>query len=129
MKKIICVLLVVIGNSCQSTSGFESDCQELDAVDLEMLTIYKSIEKKYKGEERFLKRLQDAQVYWIQYKDRHVRSLYPLEKKYYTDNYSIQYNQCKCKESTKLTKLRAKELKVWLDGPKIEDCPSSIKEP
>lgn len=126
IKKMIPLVLLFF-SSCQQVSTFETSCSELDAVDLEMLSVHKAIQKSYQDDKRFLKRLQDAQVYWTQYKDRHVRSLYPLEKKYYEDNYEGTYGQCKCMEAARLTRLRIKELKVWLDGPTDQDCPTSIK--
>lgn len=126
MKKLLVVFIYLLFVGCKQSVKYDSHCSELDAVDLEMLNIHKEIMERYKSEERFLRRLQDAQVYWIQYKDRHIRSLYPLEKKYYEDEYGRTYNQCKCKEATRLTRLRVKELRIWLNGPSDQECPTSV---
>ncbi|MEO1096317.1 MAG: lysozyme inhibitor LprI family protein [Bacteroidota bacterium] len=120
------IITVSLGAACTNNS-YESHCAELDAIDLEMLQVHEKIKSKYSGDERFLQRLQDAQVYWIQYKDRHIRALYPLEKKNYKEKYGKTYNQCKCKEAARLTYLRVEELKIWLDGPIDPECPTSIK--
>ncbi len=127
MKYTLLVISLFTSLSCSVKSDFENYCSDLDAADLEMLTVHNEIKKQYADDERFLKRLQDAQVYWIQYTNRHIRSLYPKEKRYYEETYGKTYNQCKCKELTKLTKLRAKELSMWLDGNKGDECPTSIK--
>ena len=126
MKKISFISLLILIYACNSSEEYRTNCQELDAADLEMISVHKEIMTKYKSEERFLKRLQDAQVYWTQYKDRHIRSLYPLDKKYYEVNYGNTYNQCKCKEATRLTQLRVKELRVWHEGSDQGECPTSI---
>lgn len=104
-------------------------CKNLDKVDREMLNIIGSIENKYNTEKEFLRRFNDAQVFWIQYKDRHVGALYPLKKDLYTNTYGDKYNQCKCKEWARLTQMRIDEINVWLSGPAIYDeCPTSISQ-
>lgn len=122
------LMLLIALSSCGKKSGYENPCKELDAVDLEMLNIHKQIQKEYADDPLFLQKLQDAQVYWIQYKNRHIRSLYPKDSKFYKKNYDKQYNYCKCAEAARLTVLRVKEMKLWLDGKHSgNDCPSSIR--
>lgn len=130
MKKNWYLVLVVILSTaaCTQQNKDFDHCEELNVVDREMLDIIDQIEEKYKDDQEFLTRFKDAQIYWIQYKDRHVRAMFPYKKKYYKENFGMTYNYCKCKEWIRLTKLRNKELRRWLDGPskEQEECPNSI---
>ena len=104
-------------------------CEGYDAIDLEMLQVIEQIESTNRGNIKFLERFRDSQIYWIQYKDRHIRALYPEDwDLYYRKNYGKQvFNSCKCKELIRLTELRVQELKWYLEGgpDDQQECPSS----
>lgn len=132
MKKlsILAILTIgVLGCTSQKSQDFplSEACNVLDSVDQEMLTTYQKIEQAYRGNKDFLDKLNMAQVYWIQYRDRHIKSLYPLSKKEYEPLYGQTYRDCRCKENVRLTQLRTKELERWLENEVIEGCPSSIQ--
>lgn len=122
--------ILFMATSCNNNEKqYDNPCDELDAVDLEMLQKLDRIREDYKKEKSFLKRFNEAQIYWIQYKDRHVRALYPEKKEDYKKNYGMQYNYCKCAEYTMLTKARNAELDRWIKpkSSEKEDCPTSVK--
>lgn len=104
-------------------------CKNLDQLDRQMLNTISLIESKYATEKELLRRFGDAQIFWIQYKDRHVRALYPMKKNYYSDTFGDDYNQCKCKEWARLTQVRIDEISTWLEGTNTyKDCPILIQE-
>ncbi|MEM9338134.1 MAG: lysozyme inhibitor LprI family protein, partial [Bacteroidota bacterium] len=111
----------------KENNGNLSPCEAYESLDLEMLNTYEEIRKKYASNENntFRKRLNMSQVYWVQYRDRFIKALFPLDKEEYTDKQT--YVDCKCKELSILTKNRIIELSVWLDGDMNRiDCPTSI---
>lgn len=131
---IIVILTILAG--CNSTNEasdkveFESNCKAYDAIDLEMLDLHEAIKNKYKDDALFLKRLQNAQISWIQYRDRHLHSLFPKGYDYYRKNYDNKLiSECKCQELTRLTQLRVEDLKVWVEGEKAgwDGCPGSLE--
>ena len=109
--------------------SYKDVCEGYDVIDAEMLQVIDKIEEVFSADRQFLARFRDSQVYWIQYKDRHLRALYSKDwDLFYRKNYSKQvFNSCKCKELIRLTELRVKELKWYLnDGPSDQnDCPSA----
>ncbi len=127
-------LLLVVLFGCNTNSNKEKPmkytevCEGYDAIDLEMLQTIETIESQFKEDKKFLIRFRESQVYWIQYKDRHLRALYPEDwDLYYRKNYGKQvFNACKCQELIRLTELRVQELKWYLGaGPSSQkDCPS-----
>lgn len=137
MKNLILILatcFLIIGCTKSSKNeefiSYTDICEGYDAIDLEMLETIEQIESENKEDIKFLERFRDSQIYWIQYKDRHLRSLYPEDwDLYYRKNYGKQvFNSCKCKELIRLTNLRIKELKWYLEagGPDGQtECPSS----
>ena len=125
-QTLILIILLSLMTSC-TDSEIKDSCTELDRLDKKMLEVIDSIENKYFDQEAFLNRLRDAQIFWIQYKDRHVRALYPLNKNYYSKTFGVDYNECKCAEWARLTKNRIEELSIWLDGAsRYDECPASI---
>lgn len=128
MKPLIFVILSSIVCGGCSESALLTPCTEFDQLDRKMLDIHEEIKVQYASHENFLKKLRDAQVYWLQYRDRHIRALYPQDKKKYKEEYGDTYSQCKCDEMNRLTKLRIIELEIWLNGSDMHrGCPSSIK--
>lgn len=125
-----CILLFGCTNPSKKENpiSYTEVCEGYDVIDLEMLEVISEIESLHKEDFKFLERFRDSQVYWIQYKDRHLRSLYPEDwDLYYRKNYGKQvFNSCKCKELIRLTELRVNELKWYLDGgPNNQtECPS-----
>ncbi|REE00481.1 lysozyme inhibitor LprI family protein [Marinoscillum furvescens] len=103
----------------------KTSCTHYDQVDKEMLDLINKIEQKYAGEKRFIDRLTEAQVYWVQYRDRQVRALFPRDVKDYKKEHGESYFVCKCDELIRLTNLRIAELNRWMEGS--SDCPNSIR--
>lgn len=141
MTRLYLIIMVLFHLSCStkpspevnsaepdSEKKFGSKCEELDHVDKQMLDLHEAIKQSYAEDPKFLRRLMDAQVYWIQYKDRHIKSIYPLDSKYYKRTFGPDYNECKCAEAARLTRLRIEELKLWVEGVTAiyEDCPTSF---
>ena len=72
---LLIAIVVTVGlSACQNKSEAKLDpCTELDQVDKEMLDLLESIKTMHKSEEFFQKRFEMSQVYWIQYRNRHIR--------------------------------------------------------
>ncbi len=128
---LLIAIVVTVGlSACQNKSEAKLDpCTELDQVDKEMLDLLESIKTMHKSEEFFQKRFEMSQVYWIQYRNRHIRALYPKD---WDRNYRKEYgkevfNSCKCKDLIRMTKMRIEELNMWIDGgpSNQKECPSS----
>ncbi len=134
MKKFLLIsIIAVLFNSCETekkgNDGSLSPCKVYESLDLEMLNTYEEIGNKYKENDHntFRKRLNMSQVYWVQYRDRFIKALFPLDKEDYTDQQN--YSDCKCNELSVLTKSRIRELRAWLDGDVARiDCPTSIMQ-
>ena len=104
-----------------------TECEKLDILDAEMQQLVKEIKTKYRAEQFFNKRFEMSQVYWIQYRDRHLRALYPLDwNTYYRKEYSAEtFNECKCEELNRMTINRIRELVMYLgESEKKGKCPS-----
>lgn len=138
MRKIVIIsflLSILIG--CQKnqkrdteTRTYQDICAGYDAIDKEMLDVIEVIETENKSNIKFLERFRNEQIYWIQYKDRRMRALYPEDwDLYYRKNYGKQvFNACKCKELIRMTDERVTELRIYLNGNGPEDqrdCPTS----
>lgn len=130
MKKIIPVLAVCLAFSCSRNS--EDPCTEFDAVDLQMLELIEQIESNHRSNKRLLSNFTMEQVYWTQYRDHHLKSIYPEDwNRHYRAKYGKEvFNPCKCKEMTRFTKARIEELKLWIQkGPTGQsECPAIWNE-
>jgi uncharacterized protein YecT (DUF1311 family) len=100
--------------SCQSNPK-QNPCDKFDALDLKMLKLIELIEKKNSSNKRFLNSFKESQIYWIQYRNRQLKALYPLNNEHYEKEFGSDYNLCKCVEHTRLTKIRIKELERWVE--------------
>lgn len=122
--------LVMVIQSCDYQPSFKDPCTEFDMVDLQMLTLLDSIRTSHKGEELFLNRFRLVQVAWTQYRDRHMRSLYPEDwDRVYRKTYGRElFNSCVCKEMSRMTRNRITELNRYLEvgSEGEEECPSSM---
>ncbi|MEM6812784.1 MAG: lysozyme inhibitor LprI family protein [Bacteroidota bacterium] len=136
MKKYAFLFWSLLGSlGCDSPKvqnniqNYKKVCKRYDIVDSEMLETINQIEIEFVKDQIFLERFRNSQIYWIQYKDRHLRALYPQDwDLYYRKNYGKQvFNACKCKELIRITEARVLELKMYLEGsPKDQsECPSS----
>jgi len=130
MKKLILGLLIATALvGCHS----ETDpCSEFDAIDLEMNNMIEEIRRVHSDKKMFLYWFNLEQVYWIQYRDNHLRTIYPNDwDRHYREEYGKElFNPCKCKEMTRYTKDRIKELKYWFDNPPKgqDECPTLWNE-
>ena len=72
------------------------------------------------------------QVYWIQYRDRRLRAIYPKKwDEHYRNNYGKEvFNHCKCKELLRLSESRLEDLQMYLmNGPDDQqNCPSMLNK-
>ncbi len=125
--KALFLISIIIGAASCTNQNATAPCDEWNALAVEMKTVMDQIKANYESETLFLKRLGESQVYWLQYKERHMKMLYPegydiTRRKYGEET----FNPCKCKELTRLFKLRVDELKVFRDGPRKgqEECPT-----
>ena len=131
------LILVVILTNCSPSPSNEANneesivadsdltaCQRYDEVDLKMLNTIKQINSEYQNDEKFLYALKEAQIYWIQYRNRQAKAVFTLQPK----QYDYPVGECKCELYTELTLIRIKELERWLKGVSPdEDCPGSYK--
>lgn len=131
MKISVKLLILTISlTACSGPSADDSDpCTAFDRADKEMLDLINSIESKFSKDNLFKKRLNMSQVYWIQYRDRHLRALYPEDwDRHYRKKYGKEiFNSCKCQDLTRMTLARIEELKMWVEkGPDNQaKCPST----
>lgn len=120
MKKLAVIPAMALAgilflNSCaeQQEESINHDfCAQLDAIDLKMLNLIKEIEEKYKADKAFIKAFKDAQVYWVQYRNRHVKAIFPLSPR----KYAYDVGECKCEVYRDLTQDRVKQLQKWVEG-------------
>ena len=103
-------------------------CSDFDATDRQMLMLIDDIKSKFSDDNEFLAEFNLEQVYWIQYRDHRLKSLYPKDwNRFYRKNYGKEvFNPCKCHELNRMTLLRIDELNLFLTGGPEgqEDCPS-----
>ena len=52
-------------------------CKKFDELDTKILSLMDKIEVKHKNDHHFLEAFNMEQVYWIQYRDRRLRAIYP----------------------------------------------------
>jgi len=127
ISTLICCCILLACNEQKGSEEFETACDEMDAVDLEMTKMVNKISNLHEG--IFKKRLEMSQVYWRQYRNRHLRALYPEDWKrvYAKEVGSEVFNQCKCKEITRMTKNRIKELEMFFEGGPYDqqECPNT----
>lgn len=128
LDPLMCLTVVILlfTYGCAEKKTYEP-CDRWNELANEMQVVIGQIQKKYEGETLFLKRLDEAQVYWLQYKERHMKMLYPSGYDVTRKKYGKEvFNPCKCKELSRLFELRVDELKVFLEGPRKgqEDCPT-----
>ncbi|MEO9872335.1 lysozyme inhibitor LprI family protein [Ekhidna sp.] len=117
----------IVSKITAQVSGITDECKKLDVIDAEMQRLIAKIKAKYSSEELFEKRFEMSQVYWIQYRDRHVKALYPLDwNTHYRKEYTKEvFNDCKCKENNRMTLIRIKELAFYLEESEEKgDCPA-----
>jgi uncharacterized protein YecT (DUF1311 family) len=129
MKSILSssMLTMFMFLACSPQKSSENSCERFNAIDKNMLETYDRIESVYGQDEQFLSKLNMSQVYWIQYRDRHLAALYPKKRKEYKKGDWKQFTECECKEMIRLTEARIETLNMWLSGPNpYEDCPTSI---
>ncbi len=120
--KIVIFTLIMVLIGCKQEQ--KTVCEQFDEVDLEMLTLIDDIKKEYAGKKEFLKAFDDAQIYWIQYRNRQIKAIFPFSPK----QYKYDVGDCKCEVYRELTEVRIKELRKWVEGvPKSEICRGSYK--
>ncbi|MEM9897364.1 MAG: lysozyme inhibitor LprI family protein [Bacteroidota bacterium] len=138
MKGYIVTALILAISSCnpkdsdENTSDYQrlqKICAQFDEADRIMLDLINEIKSKHAENSKFLDRFNMEQVYWIQYRDTHLRALYPLDwNREYRKKFGKEvFNPCKCKELTRFTEQRIAELNLWLEKSPIPDqseCPS-----
>ena len=124
----IALTLSLLFVSCSESSKVENSdltvCERYDEIDLKMLNTIKQITAEYQGDEKFLDAFKDAQIYWIQYRNRQIKAVFPLQPK----DYDYDVGACKCELYSELTTIRINELERWLQGvPAEENCAGSFK--
>ncbi|MFT6866521.1 MAG: hypothetical protein ACJA08_001352 [Cyclobacteriaceae bacterium] len=133
MKTLVLIisLLAIVG--CRSENK-ESDiaCTDFDKLDIEMMQLIDKIESKFTGNKSFLEAFKMEQVYWIQYRDRRLRSMYPKNwDTHYRKNFGKDvFNPCKCQELLRLANNRMDDLDLYMEGgpQNQKNCPSIMNE-
>lgn len=117
MKKIFLTILIIISATVfaqtQTEMNIDSYNQYLKT-DKELNLIYKQVLKKYSSDTLFIKKLKISQNYWIKFRDAEIEARFPEEDKQL--NYGTVYPMCVNVFAEEKTKIRIKELKVWLYG-------------
>ena len=107
-------------------------CKKFDELDTKILSLMDKIEVKHKNDHHFLEAFNMEQVYWIQYRDRRLRAIYPKKwDQHYRKNYGKEvFNPCKCKELLRLSERRMEDLQMYLmNGPADQqNCPSMLSK-
>ncbi len=129
MKKLLIptVACTLIFFSC-SQSADTDPCATFDQLDRQMLDLIQEIKDTHATDVKFLEEFNMEQVFWIQYRDTHLRAIYPKDwDRHYRQNFGKEiFNPCKCKEMVRMTRLRIRELELWKTGGPVQqnECPS-----
>ncbi|MEQ8237845.1 MAG: hypothetical protein RIA69_01465 [Cyclobacteriaceae bacterium] len=95
-----------------------------------MLTITSQVNEKYSSDKAFLEDFKMEQVFWIQYRDRRLRAMYPRSwDNFYRKKFGREeFNTCKCQEMVRMAKIRIADLEMYINGSDAEqaDCPSML---
>jgi hypothetical protein len=133
MNKMIMLVALTSMIACSTTNEDPyASCTAFDEVDANMLQLIEQVNQKHVGNKSFLEAFKMEQVYWIQYRDRRIRSMYPKNwDRFYRKNYGREtFNSCKCQELLRLAENRMDDLNMYLvGGPRDqESCPSMLNE-
>ena len=133
MKNILLTLIILILNSCRFEKNNEVDvCATFDEIDAKIVALMDEIQIKHKGDRPFIDAFNMEQVYWIQYRDRRLRTIYPKkwDQHYRKNNGKEVFNPCKCRELLRLSERRIEDLQMYLIGGPTDqqDCPSKLNE-
>ena len=133
MRRSLLLIPVFFIFSCHSISeDTYAVCSTFDENDLMMNDLIREIKEKYKSNRFFGPEFDMEQVYWIQYRDKRLRSIYPYDwNTYYRREYGKEvFNPCKCEELNRMTLRRIKELELYLQGGPSDqkECPSIWNE-
>ncbi len=133
MKKVIFPLIIlgIVACNPEEKDPYTS-CTDFDKIDTEMLQLIDQINQKHRNNAAFLDAFNMEQVYWIQYRDRRLRSIYPKNwDTFYRKNYGRDvFNPCKCQELLRLAENRMDDMRMYIDGGPADqaDCPSMLNE-
>ena len=133
MKNILLTLIILILNSCRFEKNNEVDvCATFDEIDAKIVALMDEIQVKHKDDRPFLDAFNMEQVYWVQYRDRRLRAIYPKkwDQHYRKNNGKEVFNPCKCRELLRLSERRIEDLQMYLIGGPADqqDCPSKLNE-
>ena len=133
IKKRLRALFILLGMLATSTIAFSQStnemthdaCGQYKAIDKKLNDVYRQILLVYDDDKVFIKNLKAAQYAWVIFKEAHLASRFPDERK---RNYGSVYPMCKCDLLTDITKARVEDLKIWLIGVNEgEVCLGSVK--
>ena len=116
--KFSAFLFVLLLAGCTNTTETLPPCKEYSKADLEMLDLIDQIKEENKEDMVFLKAFDEAQIYWVQYRNRQVKAVFPLSPR----KYDFNVGDCKCEIYSDLTKLRIEELRKWVVGVPEGNC-------
>tara|TARA_B110000046_G_scaffold79428_1_gene87455 strand:- start:4673 stop:5083 length:411 start_codon:yes stop_codon:yes gene_type:complete len=127
------VLLVFILNSCQFEKKDPlTPCSKFDQADAHLLALMSEVKSKHKGNPSFIDAFNMEQVYWVQYRDRRLRAIYPKKwDQHYRKKIGKKlFNTCKCQELLRMTERRIEDLQMYLNKEPADqqDCPSKLNE-
>lgn len=131
MKKTLLLVTCAFLLSCQTEkkNGY-AVCSDFDGVDAEILSVIDQVNSQNAGDKEFLVAFKSEHLYWIQYRDKRLRSMYPKNwDTYYRKTFGKDvFNPCKCQELLRLSENRLKDLKMYLNGGPSDqkDCPSML---
>lgn len=125
---ILSVLAIISTNILAQTQSDLDQIQLTEFQDSEQIldSLYKSILHQYRDETKFINSFIKAQNSWLEFRDRHLDSIFPCDDKRL--EYGTVYNFCLSKIATELNNQRIKQLEVWLVGVEEGDvCLGSRK--
>ena len=117
-KELLMAIGVFAAFSCNQQKEPYADCTNFDELDRQISYIIDQVEGEYAKDDEFLAAFNMEQVYWIQYRDRRLRAMYPKNwDRHYRKIYGREvFNNCKCLELSRLARTRIKDLKMYLEG-------------
>jgi uncharacterized protein YecT (DUF1311 family) len=122
-KLTVLLVITAITISCAKPEEGLAPCDALTQADREMLDLIEEIENEYQNDKEFITAFKNSQVYWVQYRNRQVKAVYPKSPK----KYDFDVGACKCELMREMTELRIIELRRWTEGIPESQCAGSYK--
>lgn len=98
-------------------------CSEYKQAEAELNSVYREVLATHKRDRAFEKKLKEAQLAWIKFRDAHLESIFPAANK--QQEYGSAFQMCYCGELAEITYKRIAQLKQWLAAEEGDVCNGS----